>query len=91
VSKSFKEWLSEGESLYNEALKEYQALEAQLDELEAKLATKKDEVNQIAAVVGKPAVESARRPAVQIVDAHAPGSVPNSRASIAKALAGRGL
>jgi hypothetical protein len=91
VSKSFKDWLLEGESLYSESLREYQELESQLEELEVRLAAKKEEVNQIAAVVGKPAIDASRRPAVQIVDAHAPGSVPASRNTIAKALAGKGL
>lgn len=90
-SKSFKDWLAEGESLYNIAIKEYQAIESQLDELEQKLAAKKNEVNQIAAVIGKPPVESNRRLSVELVDAHSPSSVPNSPATIARALTGRGL
>ena len=40
-SKSFKDWLSEGEQLYATTLREYQAIEAQLDELEAKLGTRR--------------------------------------------------
>lgn len=91
MSKSFKDWLQEGESIYGAALSEYQSLEAQLEQLEAQLAAKKEEVNQIASVIGKPPVESSRRPAVQIVDAHGPGSIPASRNTIAKALTGRGL
>ncbi len=91
MAKSFKEWLQEGESLYAEALKEYQTLETHLEELEQKLAAKKEELNQIAAVVGKPPVEGSRRPQVQIVEAQSPGSIPASRATIAKALTGRGL
>lgn len=90
-NKSFKDWLAEGENLYNASLKEYQAIEAQLDELEQKLAAKKNEVNQIAAVIGKPPVESSRRLSVELVDSHAPNSVPNSPATIARALTGRGL
>jgi hypothetical protein len=91
VSKSFKDWLSEGESIYQAALKEYQSIETQLEELELQLAAKKEEVNSIAAVIGKPPVESGRRPAVEIVDGHGPGSIPASRNTIAKALTGRGL
>ena len=92
MSKSLQEWLSEGETLYNAALKEYQGLETQLEELEAKLAAKKAELNQIAQVVGKPPVESARRVVTaELVDAHGPNSVPNSPATIARALTGRGL
>jgi hypothetical protein len=91
VTKSLHEWLQEGESLYNSALAEYQNIEAQLDELEAKLAAKKAEVNQIAQVVGKPPVESSRRLTAQLVEEHGPNSVPNSPATIARALTGRGL
>lgn len=90
-SKSFKDWIAEGENLYNAAMKEYQAIEAQLEQLEQQLIAKRAEVNQIAAVIGKQAVESSRRPTVEIVDAHGPNSVPNSPATIARALTGRGL
>jgi len=91
AGKSFKDWLAEGENLYATTLKEYQAIEAQLDELEAKLAAKKNEVNQIAQVIGKPPVESSRRLTAQLVEEHGPNSVPNSPATIARALTGRGL
>jgi hypothetical protein len=86
VTKSFKDWISEGESLYNAALKEYQSIEQQLDDLEAKLAAKKAEVNQIAQVIGKPPVETNRRLTAQLVEEHGPNSVPNSHATIARAL-----
>ena len=89
--KSFKDWLQEGESLYTEAMNEYQQLESQIEDLEKKLAIKKDELNQIAAVVGKPPVESNRRLTAQLIDDHGPSSVPNSPATIARALTGRGL
>jgi hypothetical protein len=91
VSKSLKEWLGEGESLYGAAMQEYQDLERQIDELERKLMVKKDEVNQIASVIGKPPVETSRRLSAQLVDDHAPASVANSPATIARALTGRGL
>jgi len=91
VTKSLSEWLTEGEALYNAALAEYQNIEAQLDELEARLAAKKTEVNQIAQVIGKPPVESNRRLTAQLVEEHGPNSVPNSPATIARALTGRGL
>jgi len=91
VTKSLQDWLTEGEQLYNAALAEYQSIESQLDELEARLAAKKAEVNQIAQVVGKPPVESSRRLTAQLVDDHGPNSVPNSPATIARALTGRGL
>ena len=91
MTKSLQEWLHEGEALYESALAEYQALEGQLDELEARLAAKREEVNQIAQVVGKPPVEPTRRLAAELVDATGPNSVPNSPATIARALTGRGL
>ena len=91
MSKSLQEWLTEGEQLYNTALSEFQQIEAQLDELESKLVAKKAELNQIAQVVGKPPVESSRRLTAELVDQHGPNSVPNSPATIARALTGRGL
>jgi chromosome segregation ATPase len=91
VAKSLKDWLQEGEELYSAAMRDYQSIESQLEQLEAQLASKKEELNQIAQVVGKPPVDSNRRPAVQIVDREGPGSIPASRNTIAKALTGRGL
>ena len=91
MTKNLNEWLQEGEALYNAALAEYQHIEQQLDELEARLAAKKAEVNQIAQVVGKPPVETNRRLTAQLVDDHGPSSVPNSPATIARALTGRGI
>jgi hypothetical protein len=91
VTKSLSDWLQEGESLYDAALAEYQQLEAQLDELESRLAAKRAEVNQIAQVVGKPPLENNRRLTAQLVDDHGPQSVPNSPATIARALTGRQL
>lgn len=90
--KSFKDWLGEGESLHNQALAEYQDLERQLEDLEKRLAIKKEEVNQIAAVVGKPPVEAPnRRLTAELVEHHGSGSVANTPATIARALSGRGL
>jgi hypothetical protein len=92
VNKSFKDWLAEGEHLYNTTLQEFQQLEAQLVELEQRLTAKKAEVNQIAQVVGRPPVEStARRMTAEIVDAGPGSPVANSPATIARALTGRGL
>jgi hypothetical protein len=90
VSKTLRDWLAEGEELYSAAMQEYQSIEAQLDELEVKLAAKKSELNQIAQVIGKPPVEGNRRLTAQLVDDHGPSSVPNSPATIARALTGRG-
>lgn len=91
MNKTLKDWLSEGSSLYDQALREYQELETQIEQLEQKLAVKKDEVNQIAQVIGKNPVESSRRLTAQLIDDHGQGSVANSPATIARALTGRGL
>ena len=91
MSKSLQDWLHQGEHLYNEALREYQAIESQLDQLEQQLAAKKAEVNQIASVIGKPPVEGNRRLSAQLVEEHAPSSIPHSQATIARALTGRAL
>lgn len=92
MNKSFRDWLTEGEQLYNAAVAEFQQLEAQLAELEQRLVGKKAEVNQIAQVIGKPPVAESgnnRRLTAEIID---PGqNVPNSPATIARALTGRGL
>lgn len=99
---SFQEWLSQGESLYQAALKDYHAIEAQLDDLESKLVAKQAEVNQIAQVIGKAPVEASRRlGGGQIVPASAAGNIDiidapservppaGSNASIARALTGK--
>ena len=94
VSKSFRDWLSEGEQLYAAALNEYQGIEAQIDDLEQRLLAKKAEVNQIAHVIGKPPVEGNRRLSAQLVesDAHNMNNVNSAPAgNVARALSGRGL
>src|SRR5690242_14453910 len=95
VSMNFTQWLSQGEQLYQTALREFHAIEAQLDELEQKLAIKQAEVNQIAQVIGKPPVEGNRRLSAQlvtgqIVEEHerAPQTT-SSNANIARALTGK--
>jgi hypothetical protein len=54
---SFQAWLQQGEQLYTTALNEYHAMEAQIEELQSKLAAKMDEVNRIAQMIGRPSVE----------------------------------
>ena len=61
MAANFQEWLQQGDALYQAALKEYHSIEAQLDDLEARLVAKQAEVNQIAQVIGKPPVEGSRR------------------------------
>ena len=93
MSTNFQEWLQQGDALYQAALKEYHAIEAQLDELEAKLLAKQAEVNQIAQVIGKPAVESTRQTGsggTEIIDVPDRGPTGvGSNASIARALTGK--
>jgi hypothetical protein len=91
MSKSIEEWMREGEVLYEAALKEFEELDTQVRDLEKRLATKQDEVNQIAQIIGKPMVEGNRRVSAQLVDDHGPLSVPNSSTTIARALSGRNL
>jgi hypothetical protein len=91
VGKSIQEWMREGEELYNASMNEFKALEAQLAELEGRLAAKQAEVNQVAQIIGKPPVEGSRRLAAQLIEEGGPHSVPNSPATIARALSGRGL
>jgi hypothetical protein len=91
MAKSITEWIAEGEELYAAALKEYQKIDAELQELEKRLGIKQEEVNQIAQIIGKPMVEGNRRLTAQLIDDHGPNSVPNSHATIARALAGRNL
>jgi hypothetical protein len=92
----FQEWLQQGDALYQAALKEYHAIEAQLDDLESKLVAKQAEVNQIAQVIGKPPVESNRRlngqlaGGTEIIDVPERGPTgAGSNASIARALTGK--
>jgi hypothetical protein len=53
VNKSFQDWLAEGEQIYDQTLKECRALEAQLEDLEMRLAAKREELNHLGQVMGK--------------------------------------
>jgi hypothetical protein len=87
--KTFREWMSEGETIYAEAMSEYQTLETQIAALESRLSEKKNEVNQIAQLIGKPPVEGSKRLTAQLVDHEAmPASVVGS---VTRALTGRGI
>jgi hypothetical protein len=94
MPKIFRDWLSEGEEIYNATLSEFKALEAQIEALEAQLTSKKAEVNQIAHVIGKPPAEGARRVTAQLLETEqasvaAVNVVPAG--NVARALTGRGL
>lgn len=89
MSKNFRDWLTEGETIYAAALKEYQTLEIQIQQLEARLIEKKIEVNQIAQMIGKPPVEGPKRVSAQIVEAEQTPAV--TIGSVTRALTGRGV
>jgi hypothetical protein len=91
MGKSIKEWLQEGEGIYESAMREYQELEAQIFDLEQRLAAKREEVNMIAEKLGKTPVESSKRLSAEIVERGQNNSVANSPSTIAKALTGRGF
>ena len=57
---SIQQWFSAGESLYSALLKEFQGIQAKLAELEGYLQQKGAELNQIAQMLGKPAVPNTR-------------------------------
>jgi hypothetical protein len=100
MAKSIEEWLKEGEGLYEAAMGEYRQLEDQIAELKKQRNAKRSEVNQLGRVIGKPQIEAvpsspnasghaADGPTVEVIEPGAPGSVPNTRSSIARALAGQ--
>ena len=91
MQKSIEDWIKEGDTLYSAAMDEYRQLESQLEDLEQRLAAKQSEVNRIAQIIGKPPLEQNRRLTAQLVTESGPSSVPNSPATIARALTGRGL
>ncbi len=84
MAKSIADWMNEGEQLYAASLKEYEEVNAKIQELEVILMQKQEEVNQIAQVIGKPLVEGNRRLTAQLIDEHGPKSVPNSPSTIAR-------
>ena len=86
--RSLQQWLAQGESLYTNLLKDCEAIEAQIAELETRLTAKQAEANQIATFVGKPPIESNRRLSAQLVTTYAPEPpAPKNPAQIARALA----
>jgi hypothetical protein len=91
VAKSIAEWMREGEELYLGAVRDFEDLEAQLQDIEKRHAIKKDEVNQIARIIGKPMVEGNRRVVAELVDDIDSMSPTNSSSTIARALTGRNI
>lgn len=75
-AKIVQQWLAQGEAIYSGLVKECQALESQLEEIESRLSAKYVEVNQVAAVIGKPPIEGNRRLSAQLVTSYAQESSP---------------
>ena len=69
-AKIVQQWLSQGETIYAGLVKECQTLEAQLEDIETRLAAKQAEVNQVALIIGKPTVEGNRRLSAQLVTSY---------------------
>ncbi|HEX4794091.1 MAG TPA: hypothetical protein VH370_09880 [Humisphaera sp.] len=104
---TFQQWMQQGETLYQAALKEVQSLKAQLDEIQARLVSKQAEVKQMEQLLGKAPSEPARRlsataivPAPVITSAIMPQiigepdrqvSSPSNNANIARALTGKSV
>jgi hypothetical protein len=93
VAKSIQEWMREGDEIYNSAVEEFKHLEDQLADLEQRVSIKQTEVNQIAQMIGKPAIEASRRVSAHLVDDRDMPVIPNphAQATIARALTGKGL
>jgi hypothetical protein len=91
MAKSIQEWIHEGEELHSIAVGELGDLDKQLAELEQRRAAKLAEVNQIAGILGKPPAETVRRVAAFVADDRDPTTSDNASATIARALAGKGL
>lgn len=89
MQKTFNDWLGEGEEIYNGLLGEYREIETQIEELERRLNGKQAEVNQIAAVIGKPPMDNSRRLSAQLVTAEVVDTTAPSANNIARALNGR--
>lgn len=89
MSKSIKEWLAEGEQLHAAALQEYESIEARIVDLEHQLEAKREEINELAQVIGKKPLEANPQRAVQIIEKGNHDPVGTSRITIARALTGR--
>lgn len=79
TASSFKQWLAQGEELYAVLARQHQAMEAQLIELESRLADKQAEIEQVARLLGKQAPQLNRRLSAQLVTHYPPPDAPPSR------------
>lgn len=66
-ARSFAQWLAQGEQLLPALVKQYEMMEAQLIELESRLADKQAEIQQLARTLGKQPPQLNRRVTAQIV------------------------
>src|SRR5438045_4240103 len=82
ITRSLQRWLADGEAIYAAALREYLAMESQLEQADGKLAQKREELNHIAGIIGKPSIQPPSPPS---------RCIPASPATIARVLTGRGL
>jgi len=92
MPKDLQQWIREGEEIYNGLLGEHREIESRMQELENQLSAKQAEVNQLAAIIGKPPIEGNRRLSAELVSAEVVDSYDNSGNSmnnIARALNGR--
>jgi hypothetical protein len=91
MAKSIQEWISEGEELHSAAVAQLQEREAQIADLEQKRTAKLAEVTQIAGIIGKQPPEPVYRQSAAAADDHPAPPLHASSATIARALAGKGL
>ncbi|MGF1633484.1 MAG: hypothetical protein ACFCVE_06500 [Phycisphaerae bacterium] len=93
MNKSFRDWMQEGQRLYDAAVAEYRQLEEQLHDIQQRLAAKKEEVNHIAGVIGQSEVEQVdhHRGTSEVIEGGHARTVSNSTNTIARALSGKGL
>jgi len=90
MPKDLQQWIQEGEEIYNGLLSEHREIESQMEELEQKLSAKQAEVNQLAAILGKPPIEPSRRLSAQLVNSEVVDTYSNGTMNnIARALNGR--
>jgi hypothetical protein len=94
---TLQQWLQQGELLHETALQEYRALESQLDDVQRRLAAKRSEVNQIAAMLGKANTDGNRQVTAQIITPQATLQdtdrvlAKGTTATIARALTGKAV
>ncbi len=90
MPKDLQQWIAEGEEIYNGLLGEHRQIESQMEELEQKLADKQTDVNRLAAIIGKPPIDSSRRLSAELVNSEVVEySNSSSMNNIARALNGR--